>query len=59
MILERAHMTKERLCMTIEHLENPANYQSLVMNPSQFEMHPHFPPEAHNVLIKISQEVQY
>ena len=29
-ILERAHLTKERLCMTMEHLENPANYQSLV-----------------------------
>lgn len=46
MILERAHMTKERLCMTMEHLENPANYQSLVLNPSQFELHPHFPAEA-------------
>lgn len=47
-------MTKERLCMTMEHLENPANYQSLVQNPNSFELHPHFPAEAQNVLIKIS-----
>lgn len=26
LILERAHLSKERLCMTMEHLENPANY---------------------------------
>ena len=30
MILERSHLNKERLCMTMEHLENPANFQSLV-----------------------------
>ena len=45
-ILERSHLSKERLCMTMEHLENPANFQSLVQNPSQFEMHPSFAPEA-------------
>lgn len=27
-------MTKERLCLTIEHLENPANFQSLVSPPT-------------------------
>ena len=43
--------------MTMEHLENPANFQSLVQNPSQFELHPEFPLEAQNVLIKISQDV--
>ena len=53
-ILERSHLSKERLCMTMEHLENPANFQSLVQSPSQFEMHPNFAPEAQNVLIKIS-----
>lgn len=25
-ILERSHLSKERLCMTMEHLENPANF---------------------------------
>lgn len=58
LILERAHMSKERLCMTMEHLENPANYQSLTQSPSSFELHPQVPPEAQNVLIKLSQEVQ-
>ena len=29
-ILERSHLSKERLCMTMEHLENPANFQALV-----------------------------
>jgi len=25
MILERSHLNKEKLCITIEHLENPSN----------------------------------
>ena len=33
-ILERSHLTKERLCLTMENLENPANFQSLVSQPS-------------------------
>ena len=45
--------------MTMEHLENPANFQSLVQSPAQFELHPHFPPEAQGVLVKISYDVQY
>ena len=45
--------------MTMEHLENPANFQSLVQSPTQFELHPYFPPEAQGVLVKISYDVQY
>ena len=30
-----------------------------MQNPSQFEMHPSFAPEAQNILVKISQDVQY
>lgn len=33
-VLERSHLTKERLCLTMENLENPANFQSLVSPPT-------------------------
>jgi hypothetical protein len=27
-ILERSHLNKERFCMTMEHLENPSNFNN-------------------------------
>jgi hypothetical protein len=32
-ILERSHLSKERFCMTMEHLENPSNFNNPQNNP--------------------------
>ena len=32
-ILERSHLSKERFCMTMEHLENPSNFHNPQNNP--------------------------
>jgi hypothetical protein len=32
-ILERAHMSKERFCITMESLENPSNFNNPSSNP--------------------------
>ena len=50
-ILERSHLSKERLCMTMELLENPANFTALVSNAYNNESHAHLGPEAANVLV--------
>lgn len=31
-ILERSHLSKERFCMTMEHLENPSNFHNTQAN---------------------------
>ena len=32
-ILERSHLNKERFCLTMEHLENPSNFNNPHNNP--------------------------
>ena len=50
-IRERSHLSKERLCMTMELLENPANFTALVSNAQNDENNSHLSPEAGNVLV--------
>jgi hypothetical protein len=37
-ILERSHLSKERFCMTMEHLENPSNFHNPHNNPDATQL---------------------
>ena len=56
-ILEHSHLSKERLCMTMELLENPANFTALVTTATNNESVAHLKPEVSNVLVQISIEI--